>query len=117
MAKDWTEILKEARANSAGLASAAPDTMRAFSTMVQSANRNDALDKKTKELMATAIAICIRCDGCIAFHVSGAIKHGATRQEITETIEVAIEMGGGPAMVYGGLALEAFDQLSMDSDN
>ena len=63
--------------------------------------------------MAIAIAVATRCEGCIVFHVRSAIKHGATREELADTIGVAIEMGGGgPAAVYGADALAAFDQFA-----
>ena len=61
--------------------------------------------------MALAIAIAIRCEGCIAYHVHDAIAAGATREEIAETIGVAVMMGGGPAAVYGAEALEAAGQF------
>ena len=62
------------------------------------------------------IAITVRCDGCIAFHVHDALKSGATPNEIVETIGVAVLMGGGPAVVYGCEALEALQQFSALSD-
>ena len=70
-----------------------------------------ALSTKTKELIALSIAISVRCDGCIAFHVHDAIAAGADRQEIAEAIGVAVLMGGGPAVVYGAEALEALRQF------
>jgi AhpD family alkylhydroperoxidase len=112
MAKDWKEILQAFSKNSSAFAKVAPDTMKAFGGLAQVATRDGALDKKTKELMATAISICIRCEGCIAYHTYSAIKAGATREEMIEVISLAIEMGGGPSTVYGSAALEAFDQLS-----
>jgi alkylhydroperoxidase/carboxymuconolactone decarboxylase family protein YurZ len=51
------------------------------------------------------------CDGCIAYHVHDALKAGASRKELLETIGVAIMMGGGPALMYGCAALEALDQF------
>ncbi|MDP2121007.1 MAG: carboxymuconolactone decarboxylase family protein [Hoeflea sp.] len=52
-----------------------------------------------------------RCDGCLAFHAKAARKYGATREEIVETIGVAVYMGGGPSMIYGAEALDAFNAL------
>jgi alkylhydroperoxidase/carboxymuconolactone decarboxylase family protein YurZ len=49
---------------------------------------------------------------CIGYHVQGAIKAGATREDVADTISVAVMMGGGPAYMYGVKALEAYDQLS-----
>ena len=85
-------------------------TMQGFSSMAQAAMTDDALDPKTKELIATGIAIAVRCDGCIAFHVKAARKSGATREELLETIATAVYMGGGPSMIYGAQTLEAWDQ-------
>lgn len=89
-----------------------PETMEGFSAMAKVATAPGALNLKTKELLATAIAVAVRCDGCIAFHVKAVIRAGASREELLETIAMAIYMGGGPSMVYGAEALEAFDQFS-----
>ena len=71
-----------------------------------------ALDVKTKELIAIAIAIAARCDGCVGFHVKAAIKAGATREEVLETVSMAIYMGAGPSMIYAAETLRAFDELT-----
>jgi AhpD family alkylhydroperoxidase len=89
-----------------------PETMRGFAALADNAKAAGVLDPKTKELMALAIAIATRCDDCIAFHGRGAVRTGATREEVMETIGVALMMGGGPASMYGAHALEAFDQFS-----
>jgi len=52
-----------------------------FSALAQTAGRDGALDRKTKELIALAIAIAARCDGCIGFHMEALVRLGATRQE------------------------------------
>ena len=57
-----------------------PDTMKAFSALAQAATRDGALDKKTKELIALAIGIATRCDGCIGFHAEALVRLGASRQ-------------------------------------
>ena len=91
-----------------------PNTMGSFVKLHQEAAKPGALDTKTKELISLAIAITVRCNGCIAFHINDAIKAGATRQEIVEAIGVAILMGGGPSVVYGTEALEALDQFEKE---
>jgi AhpD family alkylhydroperoxidase len=106
------EKSKKIRAESLALFQAAPDTMRAFQTVMSSASKAGELSSSVKELMALAIAIATRCEGCIAHHAEAAFKHGATRQQVAESIAVAVEMGGGPAVVYGGAALAAFDQFA-----
>jgi AhpD family alkylhydroperoxidase len=104
------------RTLSAQLIAEIPDTMAGFGELHANAVSKGALDTKTKELMALSIAIAVHCNGCIAFHVHDALKAGASREEIVETIGVAILMGGGPAMVYGCEALEALDQFEKNQD-
>ena len=88
-----------------------PESMQSFGALHQSAIKDGALDSKTKELIALGIAITVRCDGCIAFHVHDAMKAGAKKPEIAETIGVAVLMGGGPSVVYGIEALQAVQQF------
>jgi AhpD family alkylhydroperoxidase len=84
--------------------------MSGFTQLHVKSMAEGVLSAKVKELMALGIAICVRCDGCIAYHVHDALKAGATREEIIETIGVAVMMGGGPATIYGCEAYEALDQ-------
>ena len=70
-----------------------------------------ALDFKTKELVALGVAVAIRCDDCIGFHVKAALDQGASREEVLETLGMAIYMGAGPSVMYANHALEAFDQF------
>lgn len=112
MINDWPAANKELSDALATYRQAAPETASAFSGLAKAATRPGALDTKTKELIALAIGIAGRCDGCIGFHTEAAIRQGATRDEIIETIDVATYMGGGPSFVYGAQALQAFDQLS-----
>jgi AhpD family alkylhydroperoxidase len=94
---------------------AQPTVMGPFSQLHKAAlhgGEGAALNPKIRELMALAIGIAGRCEGCIAFHTADALKAGATRAEVLETISVAVMMGGGPALVYGCEALAALDQFS-----
>ena len=86
--------------------------MKAFAELSTAATATHAIDTKTKELMALAIGIAVHCDGCVAYHTKMAHQHGATREEVAETVALAVYMGGGPAAVYGGDALQAYDQFS-----
>lgn len=84
-------------------------------TMAQSriaAYKDGALDAKTKELIALAIAIAMRCDGCVTHHAKLAAKKGLERQQVAEMIGVAMQMCGGPGMAIGAEALAAFDEFS-----
>jgi AhpD family alkylhydroperoxidase len=105
MAAELSQALKEVRAGS-------PDTMKAFSALARAALEPKALDGKTKELLALGISVATRCDGCIAFHAEAAVKQGASRDEVMETMGMAIYMGAGPSVMYAAQAVEAFDQFS-----
>lgn len=91
-----------------------PDVMSAFGKLHHEAFKDDTLSTKTKELIAIGIAISIRCNDCIDAHVKAAIKFGASREEISEAVDVAILMSGGPGTAYGGFAIEAMNEFLED---
>jgi len=70
-----------------------------------------ALPKKIKELIAVGISVVTNCESCMQWHISEAVKDGATEKEILEAVEVAFEMGIGPATVNGRFALEIMEEL------
>lgn len=109
--KDWLAFSDQTNTRMAELRKAMPDPSKGFGQLAQAAIAPGSLDSKTKELIALAIGITARCDGCLVFHARAAKKHGATREEVIETIAVALYMGGGPSMIYGAEALSAFDAL------
>ncbi|MBX6323601.1 MAG: carboxymuconolactone decarboxylase family protein [Rhodospirillaceae bacterium] len=109
--KDWIEITRTLAAAMGAVRRGVPDVTKAFSALATAATAPGALDARTKELMAVAISIAVRCDGCVGFHVKAALAQGATRQEILEVVALAIYMGGGPSFIYGAQALEACDQF------
>jgi len=112
MHKDWPEMAKELSGAIKEVRLGTPEVMKAFSEMARAATAQGALDTKTKELIALAIAVAIRCDGCVAFHSEAAVKHGATRDEVMETMGMALYMGAGPSLMYAAQAVEAYDQFA-----
>ena len=112
MIQDWKELIANMNGGVKNLRQGAPDVMKSFADMAKAAHGGGALDGKTKELIALAIGVATRCAPCIAYHAQGAVKHGATREEVAETMGMAIYMGAGPSVMYAAQALEAFDQLS-----
>ena len=109
---DWPEVAGSLVQALKPLRGGAPETMAAFSGLARAALETKALSTKTKELIALGISVATRCDGCIAFHAEAAVKQGATRDEVMETMGMAIYMGAGPSVMYAAQALEAFDQFS-----
>jgi len=109
--KNYPEITRDISANLKVLRRGIPETMQGFSAMAQAATKPQALDKKTKELIALSIGVATRCDGCIGFHSESLVKLGAKREEVEEALGMAIYMGGGPALMYAADAIAAFDQF------
>ncbi|MEJ2472052.1 MAG: carboxymuconolactone decarboxylase family protein, partial [Desulfuromonadales bacterium] len=61
-------------------------------------------------LIAVGISLVINCESCMQWHIEQAVESGASKEEILESIEVGIEMGGGPATVSARFALEVIEQ-------
>jgi len=110
---DWTKMIRELSPNLRDLRQATPEVMKAFAAISQAALAPKALDTKTKELIALAIAVAIRCDDCIAFHAKSALQQGASHEEVTEALAMAIYMGAGPAVMYASHALDAVEQFDL----
>ncbi|MGH1468775.1 MAG: carboxymuconolactone decarboxylase family protein [Bdellovibrionales bacterium] len=110
--KDFPGHYKELNEWMQKLGQQIPGPMAGFAKLHEESVKDGALDQKTKELIALGIAITVRCDGCISFHVHDAMSGGATPEEIAETISVAVLMGGGPSVVYGIEALQALEQYN-----
>lgn len=109
---DYPEHHRELQQLVGRLQEAAPEVTRGFAALHRGALAEGALDAKTKELMAVAISVATHCDPCIAYHVHDALRAGATREELAETIGVAVMMAGGPGLTYGAQALLAVDQFT-----
>ena len=112
MSKDYKAITREISAYTAELRKSVPETMRGFYALSQAASAGGAVDARTKELIALAIGVTQRCDGCIGFHAKALVGLGATREEVAEVLGMCVYMGGGPALMYAADALRAFDQFA-----
>ncbi|MEE9320167.1 MAG: carboxymuconolactone decarboxylase family protein [Granulosicoccus sp.] len=107
----YPQQLETIKSNMAVLSQSQTATMKAFSELHGVSVGSGALHSKTKELIALAIAVSARCDGCIAFHTHDVLKAGASRDEIMEALSVAILMGGGPSVMYATHVVDALDQF------
>ncbi len=112
MSKDYQKVIENLYESVGRLNKGLPDVMGGYATMSAAAKKAGALDVKTKELIAIAISVANRCDGCIAAHTNAAAKHGVNRKELLETLGIAVYMGGGPSTVYAAQVLDAFDQFT-----
>jgi AhpD family alkylhydroperoxidase len=110
MFQDWPNLLTHLKKSFTRIGNTNPKTLDAYRAL--SAASNGALDAKTRELIAMAVAVTTRCDGCISSHASAAVKAGATEAEMSEALGVAIALNAGAAYVYSLRAMEAFGTLS-----
>ena len=108
-------VLEELRPLHRELRHAIPDVYQGFGDNHHAAFATGELDVTTKELIALAIGVIQRCDGCIASHAQGAAKAGASRQQAAEAIGVAMLMNGGPGTIYGPRAYAAFCEFAQDA--
>lgn len=111
MSKNYAELANDVVQSSVALTKGIPEAMAGFAALGKGAYADNVLSHKFKELIALALSVASRCDGCVAYHAKRCVQFGASRAEVLETLGVAVQMGGGPSMVYGGEALRAFDSF------
>ncbi len=106
------EIQEELRAPARALRTKIPEVLAGYVELHRAAMAPGALDVKTKELIALAIAVTRECDGCVASHARAAARAEASAEEVAEAMGVAIMMNGGPGTVWGPRALAAFEEYA-----
>ncbi|WP_426420192.1 carboxymuconolactone decarboxylase family protein [Bradyrhizobium genosp. A] len=105
---DWNNYRRQVVAGVGEIGKLSPDTVKGYATMSGAGAKTAHLDAKTRELIALAVAISLRCDGCITVHAAEAKKHGASEGELAEALSTAISVNAGAALVYSTRAHEAF---------
>ena len=106
---DWNTYRQQLVTGVGGLGKLNPDIVKGYTTPSRAGQKAGHLDEKTRELIALAVAITLRCDGCITVHTAEARERGATKEEIAEALGVAVSVNAGAAVVYSTRALDAFD--------
>ncbi len=109
--KSYKQITHDLNQAISSLRSAQPDTLSGFSAMSKAALQPGVLSAIDKELMALAIGVATHCDGCIGFHVKALVRLGASYEQLTETLAVAVYMGGGPSLMYAADAVRAWEEF------
>jgi AhpD family alkylhydroperoxidase len=108
--REMTERRKRAHAQMVALKS---KVYEGFLAMEAAAYAPGALAKKQKELIAVGISVARDCESCMQWHIEQAAQAGASFEEVFEAVEVAIEMGGGPATVSARFALEVMESAGL----
>ena len=112
---DWHEYERQVLALIGEIGKVSADTVGGCLSLSGAGDKTGALDPKTRELIALAVAATRQCDGCIAVHTDAAVKKGATREEIVEALGVAVAVNAGTALVYSGRVLEAYKAMLSSS--
>ena len=110
------QLLKDLREPTSSLRHAIPDAWSGFVALHGAAMAEGEVSTAMKEVVALAISVVKRCDGCIAYHARAAAKAGATPEQVAEVLGVALLMGGGPASVYAPEAWEAFVEFTSPAE-
>lgn len=105
---DWNAYRHQIVAGVGDFSKLSPDSVRGYATPSGAGAKTGKLDAKTRELIALAVAISLRCDGCITVHADAARKLGVTEEELGEALGVAMAINAGAALVYSTRTLDAF---------
>lgn len=112
MTVEFKKLTQDISANLMELGKNIPQVLKEFNDLNKAGSAAGVLDAKTKELIALAIGVAVRCDGCIGFHSKALSKLGATEAEVHEALGVAVYMGGGPSVMYAANAVAAFKEFN-----
>lgn len=112
MSTHYQTLTREISSDLLSLRNSQPEVMQSFNALGKAALAAKAIDAKTKELIALAVGVAARCDGCIGFHVKTLVRLGASLEELHETLAIAIYMGGGPAAMYAANAIAAYREFT-----
>ena len=107
MMLNWNEYRGQLAAGVKQVGQLSPDTVRGYVELSSAGQKKDLLGAKMRELIALAVAVTARCDGCIAVHSEAAIRHGASKEEIAEALGVAVAVNAGAALVYSTRVMDA----------
>jgi AhpD family alkylhydroperoxidase len=107
MMLDWNEYRTQLTAEVKEIGQLSPDTIKGYIELSSAGQKKDLLGAKVRELIALAVAVAVRCDGCITVHTDAAVRHGATKKEIAEALGVTVAVNAGAALVYSTRVMDA----------
>jgi AhpD family alkylhydroperoxidase len=109
MMLDWNGYQKEVGVRLGEMSKMSPDTLKGYLTLSAANAKTTLLGEKTRQLISLAVAVTTHCDGCIVFHTDAALKAGASKEEISEALGVAVAMNAGAALIYSTRVLDAVE--------
>ena len=112
---NWLDYRKELTGRIGQFATLSPETVKGYQTLSKAGAATAHLDAMTRELIALAVSVTTRCDGCITVHAAEAVRLGASKGEIAEALGVAVALNAGAAMVYSARTLDAVDAYAANA--
>src|SRR6185295_5835058 len=91
-----------------------PRMRKIYFQFYQETYKSSHLDRKTKELIAIAASLASHCKGCLNGHIKKALKYGATREELSETIAITMGVAAAAIVDLTDIAAEDLEILHFD---
>lgn len=114
--QDWAALLAHIENTMPRFEALAPESFQAFAHGLETNEAIQEIDPKTRELIALAVGAALHCDGCIAYHVHGAKKAGATAKEVAAAVATAMTIGIGSKYIQGIYVLDAYEQIQLEEE-
>jgi AhpD family alkylhydroperoxidase len=85
--------------------------MKGFDNLANAAMNEGVLSALQKEIIAIAIAVSTRREGCVGFHVRALVHLKAAREQINEMLSIAVCVGGGLSLMYAADVFAAYEEF------
>jgi AhpD family alkylhydroperoxidase len=113
--KEKIEKIRRDRTKADEILQTKSQVYKSFLKLEQKTFSDGNLEKKYKELIAIGISIVLNCEPCLEWHIKEALRSGSSEEQVLESMEVGIEMGGGPATVSSRFALKVLEYYKQKS--
>lgn len=108
----YKESISALKAELKTMGQAGPEALSGFRALSKAVTQTPVLDAKQQELIALGMAVVQRCEPCIMLHTEALQRSGATREELVAMLGLAIQMSGGPGLMYAAHTLKCWDDLA-----
>ena len=117
MKKSISETIKYRTAMNDKILNSGFSDYKKFFALDNKAYINGALPAKTKELMGLVASMVLLCNDCIFYHIDRSIQESVTREELHESFNIALIVGGSIVIPHLRYAFEIIDEIIIDKEN
>ena len=111
MANDLTAFRETRQRMNERILSSGNLGIKRFFALDSAAYRDGALPAQTKELLGLASSMVLRRNDCIDYHLGQTVEAGCSDEEIIETMQIALVVGGSIVIPHLRHAFETLDNL------